>query len=732
MIWSVDLNYRLVTFNDAVSAALLEMYAVPCRAGMRIDDLLPPELAGRMVSLYDRALTEGRFEVAQSMPDGRCLQLHFYPIVEDGLKTGVWAFCRDISAQRNAEDALRQSEERYRATFEQAPVGIVHTSLDGAILRCNPRFAEIIGYPLAEIPGMTVWQITLPEDVDESRRMLGHIAISAESASFEKRCLRKDGSILWCRLTSSLHRDASGAPAYSMAIVEDIGALKTAQEELQKAEEKYRDIFEDAPEGIFQTTKEGKALVLSPAGARMLGFASPQEAVDGTRTAGEAWMHPEDRAAYVALVEERGEVRDHPCLFRRKDGTPIWISLTARKVVAADGQTYHQGFMADITLRRQLTDALNVKVRELQLLSEMNAALVSAETEEGLLTRYCQIIVETGGYRMAWVGFGENSPDKRIVPAAHYGYEAGYLETVNLAWSETERGKTPAGRAIRTGEVQVAEDILADADMAFCHVEASKRGYRSTIALPFHHSDGNVACLIGYGEAPRSWPESERALLEEIATDLGFGITTLRTRIANRRFQEDLRASLEQTIQVIAETVDQRDPYTAGHERRVADLCTRIAGKLGLDEERTHGLNLAAHIHDLGKIGIPAELLSKPGRLTPIQFTLIQEHAQLGYEIVKNVSFPWPIAQMILQHHERLDGSGYPQGLKGDAILTESKILAVADVVEAMSSHRPYRAARGAEAALEEILAGSGTLYDAEAVDACVRVFREDGYEFPG
>ena len=219
--------------------------------------------------------------------------------------------------------------------------------------------------------------------------------------------------------------------------------------------------------------------------------------------------------------------------------------------------------------------------------------------------------------------------------------------------------------------------------------------------------------------------------MEQVASALGFGITTLRTAVAKAQFQESLRVSLEQTIEVIAETVDQRDPYTAGHQRRVADLCVAMAGKLGLSSERTQGLSLAASIHDLGKIGVPAEILAKPGLLTENQYSLLKEHVQLGYEIVKNVQFPWPIAQMILQHHERLDGSGYPRGLKADEIFLEARILAVADAIEAMSSHRPYRASRGIDAALDDVLSNRGTLYDPEAVEACVNLFRHEGYQFP-
>jgi HD-GYP domain-containing protein (c-di-GMP phosphodiesterase class II) len=218
-------------------------------------------------------------------------------------------------------------------------------------------------------------------------------------------------------------------------------------------------------------------------------------------------------------------------------------------------------------------------------------------------------------------------------------------------------------------------------------------------------------------------------LLQEIAADLAFGIAAIQTAVANIQYQVRLRQSLEQTIQVIADTGDERDSYTGGHQRRTADICSKIATELGLSADRIHGLHLAATIHDLGKIGIPAEILAKPRRLTPLEFGMIKEHSAIGFRILKDVSFPWPIAEIVLQHHERIDGSGYPSGLTGDALLLESRILAVADVVEAMASHRPYRAALGIEAALDWIAAQRGISLDAEVVDACLRIFREQGYE---
>ena len=188
---------------------------------------------------------------------------------------------------------------------------------------------------------------------------------------------------------------------------------------------------------------------------------------------------------------------------------------------------------------------------------------------------------------------------------------------------------------------------------------------------------------------------------------------------------ERLRKSLEGTIHAMALMGEARDPYTAGHQKRVANLATAIAKEMSLPETQVDGIRLAGVIHDLGKISVPAEILSKPGRITKSEFDIIKAHPQVGHDILKTIEFPWPIAQVVLQHHERMDGSGYPQGLSGKDILVEAMILGVADVVEAMASHRPYRPALGIDAALEEIEKNKETLYDADVADACLRLFRE-------
>jgi putative two-component system response regulator len=197
-----------------------------------------------------------------------------------------------------------------------------------------------------------------------------------------------------------------------------------------------------------------------------------------------------------------------------------------------------------------------------------------------------------------------------------------------------------------------------------------------------------------------------------------------------RQSFEKLRSAMEGTIQAMALTAEMRDPYIAGHQRRVAQLACAIAKEMGLPEEQIEGIRMAGIIHDIGKIYVPGEILSRPSQLTEIEFSLIKTHAKVGYDILRTIDFPYPVAQIVFQHHERMDGSGYPSGLRGQEILIEARVLGVADVVEAIASHRPYRPALGIDKALEEISQKRGILYDPTVVDACLKLFTEKAFKF--
>ncbi len=421
---------------------------------------------------------------------------------------------------------------------------------------------------------------------------------------------------------------------------------------------------------------------------------------------------------------------------RRKDGSEFPVEVSAT-LVDLD-RAYVLTIVRDITERRR-TEAELVRVnRVLRMLSEGNRALLRAESEAGLMQEMCGLITASGGYPLAWIGLLLHDDYKSIGPVAMSGEGEEYIDAAKLSWADVPAGRGPAGEAARTGNTQVVQDVENDARVAPWRELIRKHGYASVISLPLSDAGVVFGVLNIYASEPSFFSNGEIEVLEEMAEDLAFGISGLRTReerdqaLTERQYHaEQLRVSMEDTIQAISTVVELRDPYTAGHQRRVANLAASIGREIGLPDEQVHGIHLAGIVHDIGKIRVPAEILSNPGRLNDIEMGLVRMHAQAGYDILKGINFVWPIAQTVLQHHERWDGSGYPQGLKGDAILLEARILGVADVVESMSSHRPYRAGRGINDSLEEIRRNSGVLYAPDVAAACIRLFMEKGYQLP-
>lgn len=261
------------------------------------------------------------------------------------------------------------------------------------------------------------------------------------------------------------------------------------------------------------------------------------------------------------------------------------------------------------------------------------------------------------------------------------------------------------------------------AEMAMERLEAN--GYTGNYTLRCRRKDG-IEIEIGLQQVV--------AEFEGVTSILGMAQDISERMRANAEIEHYIKLlehATEATLEAVSTIVEQRDPYTAGHEKRVGILAADIGTAMGLSDHVIKGLRLTGIVHDVGKVGVPAEILAKPTRLTSIEMALVREHAQAGYEILKNVQFPWPIAEVVYQHHERMDGSGYPRGLKGDQILLEARIMAVADVVESMTSHRPYRPGLGLEAALFEIQKNRGIIYDVSVVDSCLKMFQEDGYSLP-
>ncbi len=510
---------------------------------------------------------------------------------------------------------------------------------------------------------------------------------------------------------------------------------KRAEEALARESHRNEVFLRNASDGVHILDTDGKVLEVSDSFCQMLGY-SREELIGANVSLWDAQWSAQELKKKIAeqMAAERRSILQTQ--HRRRDGSLFDVEITGRPL-ELEGKPVLFNSARDITERKAGELALTRTSRALRTLSACNAALIGAVSEPELLDTVCRLIVDAGGYTMAWVGFAEQSPEKRVRVVAQYGSTKDYLGSMHMTWTDAEQGRGPTGVAIRTGATQVHQSLMDDSDKSPWRVAALAQGFQSSVALPLKGPSGTLGALTLYGRERDAFTRDEVHLLEELADDLAFGITTLRTRAerdsmadAQLHHAEILRKSLEDSIRAIADTVEMRDPYTAGHQKRVAQLAVAIASDLGLPKDEIHGIQLAAGIHDLGKIRVPAEILSKPGKLTDIEFMLIKAHAQAGYDILKGIQFPWPIANIVLQHHERLDGSGYPQGLKGDEILLGSRILAVADVLEAMASHRPYRPSLGIDVALAEIERGGGTAFDPAVVDACLKLFREGRFAF--
>ncbi len=375
--------------------------------------------------------------------------------------------------------------------------------------------------------------------------------------------------------------------------------------------------------------------------------------------------------------------------------------------------------------------------KALATVSACHKVLVSARDKMELLEEICRALIETGGYRMAWIGITKNNGCNEVQQVAKAGFEDGYLDNISLRISTKDGGSCPSVMAIKTKKPYVVKDILASPDRLPWRGEALKRGYASSVALPMIDKAGAFGALNIFSDRSDVFHEEEVSLLKDLVDNIVYGLVALHTRIERNRAENEvqkniskLRQTLGAVIQVLEQTVEVRDPYTAGHQRRVADLARAIAEEMGLSDDQIDGIRIAGIIHDIGKMYVPAEILSKPWGLSQLEFSLIKTHPQVGYDILKAIEFPWPVANIVLQHHERIDGSGYPFSLPREKILIEAKILGVADVVEAMASHRPYRPALGLNAALDEISINKGKLYDTEIVDTCLKLFKQDNFAF--
>lgn len=650
-------------------------------------------------------------------------------VLKDHLVRLAPAIKRALSEESDIRER-KIAESKYRALFTEAMDGIVLIDCGTwHIVDCNPEFEKQTGRTLAQLKELKAWAVLPAEQHELARQTLVEIREAESGRGSDFNMQKPDGEIVPIEFSAKLLNIQQ--QRFIQGITRDITERKRAENALRESEERYRFLFENMLEGyahckmLFEQDEPVDFIYLSINSAfeKITGLKD----VIGKRV---SELIPGIRESNPELLEIYGRVSlsGQPEKFETYLAVwGMWLAITAYS--ASKG--YFVAVFDDITERKRAEDALRRANRALRTLSAGNLALVRAANEDELLRAVTNVIVEEGGYRLAVVDYAEDDPEKSIMPKAWSGSEGGHYWTQGLSWADTEQGQLPVAKAIRTGIAQICHDLAGAPAFKPWKDTAVARGYVSNIAMPLS-GDGRIfGGLSIYSSEADAFDDDEVQLLVELANDLAYGIVTLRTRAAHEQQASLLRQSLEQSIQTIAATVEARDPYTAGHQRRVGELATAIAGEMGLAEEQIHGIHFAAIIHDLGKIRVPAEILSKPGKLTHNEYMLIKDHPQAGYDILKNVKYPWPIADIVLQHHEKLDGSGYPQGLTEGQILLEARILTVADVVEAISSHRPYRPGLGIDTALEEIERNRGRLYDPRVVDACIRLFRELAYKLP-
>ncbi|MGA3049614.1 MAG: HD domain-containing phosphohydrolase [Terracidiphilus sp.] len=494
-----------------------------------------------------------------------------------------------------------------------------------------------------------------------------------------------------------------------------------------------------AQDGKIAVDAEGGVVVdANPAAQALMGY-SRKELIGKHVTE----LHPpaERSRAELEFLQSRHRATPHSGFHLQcKDGRLVPVAIWSSDPIRLGGGTVVIAEFRDITEQQQKEHQLSAQNWALSAFSIAALALGRARTAEGLLQSICEAITAQSVYVLAWVGIAEDGPDKKIRVAASSGSAVGFLNGVHVSWLEDEAsGQGPMGVCIRTDELQILEDTEKSPSFAVWRERAREFGIRSAVCTPLHIESGWKGALIVYSARPRAFETAPVEVFERLTEQVAHGIKALEhkqlldeERRNLEKTQKHLTEALTASISAMVTAMEMRDPYTAGHETRTADIAYAIGKEMGWPEGRLQGLRMAAMVHDIGKISISPDILTKPSRLTAKEYKLVKGHPDSSYAILKDIPFTWPVAEIVRQHHEKLDGSGYPLGLKADEILAEAKVLTVADIVEAMASERPYRRALGLEVALKAVEREAGTKLDAEVVSICAALFRERRLIIPG
>ncbi len=515
----------------------------------------------------------------------------------------------------------------------------------------------------------------------------------------------------------------------ALALIAESSQRQEAEEELARTRLHQEMILNSSGEGILGLDLQGRVSFANPAAAKMLAYEKDQLVGQPSGSVclflrPDGSPFPEGECPFRGTLRD-GKVRSMEGAFRRQDGTCFPADGTSTAIIQGGKITGAVVTFGDISERKQAEAVLVLQATRLQALLDLHKLadgsqeqLLDFAVEAGLTvtqSEYCFVGLMSEAESVLSIRRWSNKlmaqcavPD---TPSLHRISEAGL-------WGECVRQR----KAVLLNDYQAphpSKEGLPDG-----HVQIHR-----VLAVPVLDG-GHTVVIAAVANKGKDYTEDDVSAFTSILNKLWEILRHQRTEAALKESLARTTEVQDGAIEALATVTATRDPYTAGHQRRVARLACAVAQELGFSISQVAGLRVIGLLHDMGKISIPAEILSKPGKLSETEFNIIKSHAQAGYEIIKEIRFPWPVAEVILQHHERLNGSGYPQGLQGDEIVLDAKILAVADVVEAMVSHRPYRPALGIESALEEVTRNKGVLYDSEVVDTCVKLFTEKGFTF--
>jgi len=486
---------------------------------------------------------------------------------------------------------------------------------------------------------------------------------------------------------------------------------------------RLRETAEQSRDGFWRWEVGPDVFTVTPGGNRDLGWEAAQsiETLDDWRKV----VHPDDwprvETALRPVLAGRAEAFTIDHRVSAIDGDWIWYRVRGQAADrAGEGPPAAlSGVYTNVDGLKRRELALRRANRALDAIAAANRASLAAHDRDTLLDGVCQALACADDAVLVWIGQAEEGAgDKSVRPLACRGPSQGFLQAAPIGWADGSYGQGLSRRALRTGRPASVSDARADAAGRPWREALERFEIRSTIAIPFADGERRGLLQINSRE-PEAFSPDEAQAYAALGQDL---TRALGAFAAAQTYERKLGQALRGAVSALAATVEKRDPYTAGHQSRTGDIAVAIAREMGLAPDRIEGIRLGAAMHDIGKIGVPVEILTKPGRLEPQEMALVRRHPDIGYDIVKEIDFGWPIADIVRQHHERWDGSGYPQGLKSEAITLEARIVAVSDVIESMATHRPYRPAPPPEALDRELREGRAVRYDPAVVDAALAV----------